>query len=266
VYYSRLLVVVSAGSQALLVAEILYTVLTPVLIFTSLTFGLYTFDRLADRHADAKSHPERSVFYDRYSILLWVAVVASLSFATLFALWTDVYVLAVLCISSLSVYLYTEGIGGYRIKDVFPVNTLWIGVTRGITIGLLFLTTTTAAIADVGIVAGYLTIKGSKRSEISNFKDINSDRSAGVDTLPTLLGVERAKRVIHGVTILELSYVGFVVWPQFSTTVAICLLFSSLLAGVVVFQLGRNEYENKIPSVVGKVEVLFAVVLLSLLQ
>jgi 4-hydroxybenzoate polyprenyltransferase len=93
-----------------------------------------------------------------------------------------------------------------RLKEVPVVNSLLVAVAWAlpvvlVPIGFADATVTPAA----GFLVLYFTFATFVSTEVSNVRDIESDRAAGVSTLPTALGLSRTRVALYGLSACTLA-------------------------------------------------------------
>jgi 4-hydroxybenzoate polyprenyltransferase len=213
----------SAASMALFFSILFFRVLSLAyfLVVFFLTYAVYGMDRLANLEEDRLSHPERTRFLERnrwpFAVSIVVAFLGSLLLAA-----TSSWVAALIPIAPIAAIFYSGNLSqkvfGTRrlclkqyfiIKDVciasgwaflLLVSSFYLGRPMGTGLWLFLIP---------------LLMKLFVMAVVYDFKDINSDRRAGVRTLPVVMGEDSSKLVLHilntvaTVLILLLIYFGF---------------------------------------------------------
>ena len=195
----------SAASMALFFSILFFGVLslTYFLVVFLLTYAVYGMDRLAGLEEDRLSHPERTSFLQRNRWSFAVSIVLAFSVSLLLAAasgWVAVLIpLApiVVIIYSGNLSLKVLGTRGLHLKQYFIIKNISIAS------GWAFLLPLTLFYLNRPMGTGQwlflipLLMKLFVMAVAYDFKDINSDRRAGVRTLPVVLGEDLSKLVLH---------------------------------------------------------------------
>jgi 4-hydroxybenzoate polyprenyltransferase len=205
VYHTGGVLALSAASMALLFSILLFEVpsLTYFLAVFLLTYTVYGMDRLAGLEEDRLSHPERTRFLQQNK---WsIAVSIALAFlGSLLLSAASGWAAALIPLAPITVVLYSGNLSqkllgnqGPNLKQYFMIKNLSIAA------GWAFLLPLTAVYLNRPMGIGQwlflipLLMKLFVMAVVYDFKDINSDRRAGVRTLPVVMGEDSSKLVLH---------------------------------------------------------------------
>jgi 4-hydroxybenzoate polyprenyltransferase len=212
----------SAASLALFFSILFFRVLslTYFLVVFFLTYAVYGMDRLASLEEDRLSHPERTYFLQPNRWPFVISVVLAFSGSLLLAAASG-WVAALIPLAPIAVIFYSGNLSqkvfGTRrpnLKQYFIIKDIAIAS------GWAFLLLVTSFYLDRPMGIGQwlflvpLLMKLFVMAVVYDFKDINSDRRAGVRTLPVVMGEGSSKLMLHTlnavatVIILLLVYFG----------------------------------------------------------
>jgi 4-hydroxybenzoate polyprenyltransferase len=216
------LLAMSAASMALFFSILFFRVLslTYFLIVFLLTYAVYGMDRLASLEEDRLSHPERTRFLQQNKWPFAVSTVLAF-FGSLLLAATSGWVVALIPIAPLAVMFYSGNLfqkvlrtRGPHLKQRFIIKNICIASGWAF---LLFVTSVYLGrpmSIGMGLFLIPLLMKLFVMAVAYDFKDISSDRNAGVRTLPVVMGEDGSKLVLHilnvvaTVLILLLIYLG----------------------------------------------------------
>lgn len=200
-----ILIALSASSMALFFSILFYSVLslTYFLLVFLLAYAIYGMDRLAGMEEDRFSHPERTLFLQRNKWLFTVSVVLAFLGSLLLAAASG-WVAMLILIAPIVVIFYSGnltqkvlGIRKLNLKQYFIIKDIAIAS------GWAFLLLVTSFYLGRPMMTGQrlflipLLMKLFVMAVVYDFKDINSDRRAGVQTLPVVMGEDYSKLVLH---------------------------------------------------------------------
>jgi len=213
----------SAASMALFFSILFFKVvsLTYFIVIFFLTYAVYGLDRLVNLREDRLSHPERTRFLERnrwpFAVSILTAFLGSLLLAA-----TSGWVVILIPIAPIATIFYSGNLsrkvlGTRRFcpKQYFIMKDVCIAS------GWAFLLLVTSFYVARPMGTGLwlflvpLFMKLFVMAVAYDFKDISSDRRAGVRTLPVVMGEDSSKLVLHAlntvatVLILLLIYFGF---------------------------------------------------------
>lgn len=177
------------------------------------TVGTYNLDKVTDREADAVTYAGRAAFVSArprlFAAVSALAVVAAVGLALsaggLAGLGLTVFPAAVTAAYSLPV---VPGPWFDRLKDVLVVNTAFVALAWAVPVA--FVPVAAAAtgrpgLAGATVAAAWFFLRAAISVEVHNVRDVDGDRAAGVDTLPTALGVPATQRVLLSLDALSLA-------------------------------------------------------------
>jgi 4-hydroxybenzoate polyprenyltransferase len=199
------LLALSAASMALFFSILFFGVLslTYFLVIFLLTYAVYGMDRLASLEEDRLSHPERTHFLQPNRWPFAISIVLAFSGSLLLAAASG-WVAALIPLAPIAVIFYSGNLSqkvfGTRrpnLKQYFIIKDIAIAS------GWAFLLLVTSFYLDRPMGIGQwlflvpLLMKLFVMAVVYDFKDINSDRRAGVRTLPVVMGEDSSKLVLH---------------------------------------------------------------------
>jgi len=200
-----ILIALSASSMALFFSILFYGVLslTYFLLVFLLTYAIYGMDRLASMEEDRLSHPERTLFLQRNKWPFTVSVVLAFLSSLLLAAASG-WVAMLIPIAPIAVIFYSGNLS-QKVLGIRKPNFKQYFIIKDIAIasGWAFLLLVTSFYLDRPMISGQwlflipLLMKLFVMAVVYDFKDINSDRRAGVQTLPVVIGEDYSKLVLH---------------------------------------------------------------------
>ena len=200
----------SAASMALFFSILFFRVLSPTyfLVVYLLTYAVYGMDRLVSLEEDRLSHPERTRFLQQNKWPFAVSTVLAFSGSLLLAA-TSGWVVALIPIAPLAVMFYSGSLfqkvfrtRGPHLKQRFIIKNICIAS------GWAFLLLVTSVYLGRPMSTGTwlflvpLLMKLFVMAVAYDFKDISSDKNAGVRTLPVVMGEDGSKLVLHTLNVV----------------------------------------------------------------
>lgn len=216
------LIALSAASMALFFSILLFRVLSYAyfLVIFLLTYAVYGMDRLANLEEDRLSHPERTRFLQQNRWTFALSIVLAFMSSLLLAVASG-WVAMLIPLAPIAVVFYSGtlsqkvlGTRSPHLKQYFIIKNVTIAS------GWAFLLLVTSIYLGRPMGTGQwlflipLLMKLFVMAVVYDFKDFNSDRKAGVRTLPVVIGEASSKLVLHvlnalaTVLILLLVYFG----------------------------------------------------------
>lgn len=242
------------------------------LVVGLVAYGVYVGDRVSDAKQEPEATAERAAFYRRNERLLSVTSAVAYGLAIAISTFGGPVALGLTLIPGVSWVIYAsdwtdfEGTSLNRLKSVFVLNSTIVAFAWGIAMVFLpvaFAGSGVSAIAVVLLV--YFFVDIFVNTEIPNVRDVEDDRKAGVDTFPTVLGVEKTRHalyILNGVLVLFL--IGVVVSTQLTAVIVGTLLIGRAVALFLNFFVGRIE-DYRVLEMAGELNhVLVAVLLFGL--
>jgi 4-hydroxybenzoate polyprenyltransferase len=219
------LLALSAASMALFFSILFFRVLslTYFLVVFLLTYAVYGMDRLASLEEDRLSHPERTRFLQPNRWLFAISIVLAFSGSLLLAVASG-WVATLIAIAPIAVIFYSGNLSQKVLGTRRPnLKQYFIIKDVAIASGWAFLLIVTSVYLGRPIGTGQwlflipLLMKLFVMAVLYDFKDINSDRRAGVRTLPVVMGEDSSKLVLHILntvaTVLILLFIYFGLLP-----------------------------------------------------
>ncbi|SDK26171.1 MULTISPECIES: hypothetical protein [Methanoculleus] len=159
--------------------------LTEFVAAAFIAYAAYAFDRGVENKEDEK----RGTLFKK--ALLLTAVFATIG---AFALYPN----PALVVPFLVAYLYTKGIGGYRLKGGKGVKNCIVALTWSLGI-LIFLGTISL---PVMLVCLFFFCKSFVNTVIYDVRDIDKDKMAGILTIPTVLSRTQVTALLLGLSLI----------------------------------------------------------------
>lgn len=176
-----------------------------IIIALLYVFSMHTLNRLTGIEEDRYNDPYRAVFYEQHMLLLAAMAIAAGGIGLLVAFALGPFAFLMLLIMSLmglsyNLFLIPERFSRFRIrriKDIPGSKTLLISMAWGVVVcafpaaasGSLNLSAAITAVWCTGIVF--------VRSAFFDIIDMQGDRIAGKETIPILLGADKALRFLR---------------------------------------------------------------------
>ncbi len=251
--YSSAYLALVATAEVVVVTELLSIRWTAAPVVAGLlTFAVYGSDRIAGLEADAESAPRRTAFVRRHADRLYVLVSLSYGVAVALAVLGGPVAFGLALLPG-AVWLFyaSEWVSSAetplpRLKDVLLLNSVLVAVAWSLVVVFLPVAFGGGRVTPgVGVVFVFFVLATFVNTEIPNVRDVESDRSAGVATLPVAFGVRRTRGVLYGVVALDAVLVGAAVAGGV-TSIAVATALASCLVvlSVVVRCLGRVDGES----------------------
>lgn len=246
--YSSVYLALLAVMEVFVVQEVLALSASPALVVVGLiTFSIYANDRLVDLDTDAVSNPRRTAFTRQYQDVLYVVAAVAYGTAVALSVLGGPVAFALALVPGVAWILYAISwtplvdLPVHRLKEVLVVNSAIVAGAWSVTIVFLPLAFAGVAITPaVWVLFLYLALGTFVCTEISNVRDIESDRRDGVATIPVAFGVRRTRHASYGVALFVAAMVGYAMQTGHLTTLTGIALLAGLgyLVGVVSL-LGR---------------------------
>ena len=272
--YSGAYLAAIAVAEVLLVMHILSLPLSPApLLGALITFAVYANDRRVDVDSDVISNPNRTAFVERHADTLYVIAAIAYGLGTALAALGGPLVFGLALLPGGVWLVYAVGwtpmriVPVARLKEIIVINSLLVSGAWSISVILVPIAYANAPLSPtVGVMFIYFVLATFVNTELANLHDVGSDIADGVSTLPTVLGVQTAKRVLTslvlvlGALVAGAGVAGVVTWPM-----ALALGLCPVGLFCIVALLGRVETALlAIASEFSRVPVLFALVLLGI--
>jgi 4-hydroxybenzoate polyprenyltransferase len=191
--------------MALFFSILFFRVLSPTyfLVVFLLTYAVYGMDRLVSLEEDQLSHPERTRFLQQNKWPFAVSTVLAF-FGSLLLAATSGWVVALIPIAPLAVMFYSGNLSQKVLRTRRPhLKQRFIIKNICIASGWAFLLLVTSFYLGRPMSTGTwlflvpLLMKLFVMAVAYDFKDISSDKNAGVRTLPVVMGEDGSKLVLH---------------------------------------------------------------------
>lgn len=203
---TNLYLAAGAGLLCYCASQLRYADLSPPHIIIALlyVFSMHTLNRLTGIEEDRYNDPYRAVFYEHNMLILAAMAITAGAAGLLVAFTLGLFPFLMLLVMSLlglayNLYLVPERfslIKIRRIKDIPGSKTILISAAWGIVVCAF----PAAASGSFNLSAGLTTIWCTGivfvRSAFFDIIDMQGDRIAGKETIPILLGAERALRFL----------------------------------------------------------------------
>lgn len=223
--YSSAYLAIIAMVEVLIVSYLLSLPPSPAPIVVGLiTFAVYANDRLVDLESDAASNPYRTAFVRRYQNVLYVFAAIAYGLAVALSVYGGPIAFGLVLIPAIVWVLYaiewvpSTNTSFQRLKDLLIVDSVIIAIAWSLAIVGLPLAFANAAVnPTVGIIFLYFVLATIVNTEIANVSDIQTDKEAGVATMPVVFGVRRTRQALYGVILLAVVTLGYAVFNGFLT-------------------------------------------------
>ena len=269
--YSSSYLVFIAMIEVLTVHVALSLPLNPAPVVVGLvTFSVYAGDRIADAESDAISNPERSAFAVRHRRPLSFLTAAAYGVAIAIAVSGGPLALAITLLPGAFWILYASDwlptLGAYfkRLKEILVVNSAIVALAWAIAVVTLPMAFAGAAVTPLAaVVFVYFFLDTFVNTEIPNVRDVEADEAIGVSTLPVVFGVHRTRRILYGLDLLLIAFVGW----AFRSGILTPVLTAAILAGLgyalgLAWFVGRTDTPGRL-AIAGEAKhlLVFALIL-----
>lgn len=219
------------------------------LIGALVTFAIYANDRLVDRAEDAQTRPARAAFVWQHRHALYVTGALAYGVGVALSALGGPLAFGLTLLPGVVWLLYAMewlrvGATGFeRLKELPVVSSILVSLAWSIPVVALPIAFAGAPLTPrAGVVFVYFVLTTFVSTEIANIRDIESDRASGIETLPTLLGVDWTRTVLYGVATLTLVLLGVGVTGGTIAPLTAAILSVGVLTLVAVLSLfGRLE-------------------------
>jgi 4-hydroxybenzoate polyprenyltransferase len=231
-----------SGLAVSAISFLLYGIpLHPMLLSAAflITFSIYTFNLVTDKQEDAVNFPERAHYFVTDSRSLGFITIGCYSAAILIGGLVTPVSIPVLCIPLALGLLYSIRISGVRLKSIFIGKNATVSLSWALEASLLpavFVVRTPAIL----LMFTFIFVKGFINTILFDVRDMQGDRKARVDTIPSILGMPLTRMLLLGLNSL------LVVWLIFAIQQATFLFFLPVFVFCLafgyfyIFYLARN--------------------------
>ncbi|QSG04873.1 UbiA family prenyltransferase [Halapricum desulfuricans] len=238
---------------ALKVFVVIFVLSLPVtlapLIGALVTFAVYANDRLVDLSDDTVLRPRRAAFVRRYRRILYVTAAMAYGIAVALSVLGGPLAFGltllpgVVWLSYAIEWIRVGGVGFERLKEVPFVSSVLVATAWSVPVVLLPIAFSDAQLTPAAVLLFvYFALTTLVSTEIANVRDVESDRASGVETVPTILGVERTRTVLYGFAALTVAVLGYGVSRSYLTLFEAAILSAGVLTLVAgISLLGRAE-------------------------
>ncbi len=203
---TNLYLAIGAGFLSYCASQLRFADVSPphILIALLYVFSMHTLNRLTGIEEDHYNDPYRAVFYEENMIGLAALAIAAGGAGLLVALILGLFPFLMLLIMSLlglsyNLYLVPERFSKIkirRIKDIPGSKTILISAAWGIVVAAFPAAATGPLNLSAGLTVVWCIGLVFVRSAFFDIIDMQGDRIAGKETIPILLGAERALRFL----------------------------------------------------------------------
>jgi len=261
----------SAASMALFFSILFFRVLstTYFLVVFLLTYAVYGMDRIGSLEEDRLSHPERTRFLQQNKWPFAVSIVLAFLGSLLLAA-TSGWVVALVPIAPLAVMIYSGNLPKKVFRSRRPsLRQCLIIKNICIASGWAFLLLVTSFYLGHPMSTGSwlflvpLLMKLFVMAVAYDFKDISSDKNAGVRTLPVVMGEIGSKLVLHLLnavaTVLILLFIYLGLLPFLGVVFVPAFVYQFLVISLV-----REKAPGWVYSIICDLEQFFWLVFLGI--
>lgn len=233
----------TAAASAILLRE----TATPLLLVMAYLFsyGAYMMNRSAELDQDITSHPERTAHLSARGRYLPVISGGCFLLGYAFALTVNTIIFVVLLVPLALSLLYSVGskrlvgvLGVSKLKDKLLVKNLAVSLGWSlipILVGLYYLRFE----AVLGIIALFIFLRGMVSTMFFDIRDAEGDREQGIKTVPVVYGPQTTYRIIAGLNIAGLFYLGSVV------AIGQLPVFALVLVALPLYSLGYTAFARR---------------------
>ncbi len=183
-----------------------------------ITFAVYANDRITDVDDDAVDKPEQSAFVRRHRDVLYVGAAVAYGIGVALSALGGPLALALTLLPGAFWVLYADdwlpALSEHvrRLKDVFLVNTVVVALAWAVSLTYLPVAFAGSSVTPASaLVFAYFFLRSFVDTELPNVRDRESDRAAGVRTLPVVLGVERTQFALYTVDLATAAVLAYAV-------------------------------------------------------
>ncbi|WP_157754381.1 UbiA family prenyltransferase [Halodesulfurarchaeum formicicum] len=207
-----------------------------------ITFAVYVTDRIADADDDELDKPQRVAFVRRHKQLLTVLGALAYGFAVTLSVFGGPLAFGVTMLPGAAWVLYASDFlpsihsGMGRLKDSVVINSGLVAFAWAVTLTFL-----PVAFADmgpfnpaVGIIFVYFFFRSYLDAELPNIRDVESDKAAGVSTLPVKYGVGWTRRAMYGIDLLTVGIIAIAVFGDLVPALGGLALLAGVAFSIVV--------------------------------
>jgi len=189
------------------------------------TLGVYGFNNVTDFHEDSINKPHSAVMSGRktcrqilnFSLLCKLFAVISAYFIS----WAALIVVSVIILGSF--FYSSKPIGGGRLKDMFLVKNVTIALLWAMLLLLPMLAWGVAVPFPYFIVVFFVFTHDFISSVLSDLKDVEGDRHAGIMTFPAVYGEKNTLMLLASVNMAGLAAI-FAGWLFLDLKIYLVLL------------------------------------------
>jgi 4-hydroxybenzoate polyprenyltransferase len=206
IYYLGLMIALSTSSMSTVFSVLFLSTISIPLFFCIFlaTYTFYAIDRVVGIEIDKVSHPDRSRFLNMYRtemyIIILLAIVGSISITVMVSIQLALLVALALPVA----LLYSGGLSrgsqmghAFGIKRVPFLKDVFIAGGWTFLLPFTFIFQNAPMKTEHWFFAVPLFLKLFVMAVIYDYKDIDSDMRSGVRTLPTIMGENRTKTILH---------------------------------------------------------------------
>lgn len=244
VYSSAYLSIITMIEVAMVMVLLSLPLSLAPLILGLVTFAVYANDRIADVDDDEIDKPAQAAFVRRHRDVLYVLASGSYGVAVALSVLGGPIAFALTLLPGAFWALYATDwipeLGGHvkRLKEVLIVNTAVVAVAWAISLTFLPLAFANGSVTPaVAVVFLYFFLRSFVDTEIPNVRDRQSDRAAGVRTLPVVFGIDRTQQALFGIDLLTVAIVAYAVVQGYLSLLLALALGVGLLYSIGVTSL-----------------------------
>jgi 4-hydroxybenzoate polyprenyltransferase len=199
-------------ASILFISFVLQGIFSTLLLIATffLALSVYSLNKVTDLEEDSVNLPDRARFVKKYRDYILFVTVESINIAVILAFFTNpsalIVILFVFCVS----VFYSVEAGKLRLKNMLLFKSITIAGTITLGAVLLPLVVHANVALIVLLVAYFIFLTAFIDTVLTDVRDIEGDRKAGVRTIPVALGRNKTRNL------LLLLNSTLVVWLVFS--------------------------------------------------
>jgi len=222
----------------------------PLIIACLMTWSMYTLNRTGDVKEDLVNRPDRAQLVHRHARVLRLLAIAcygaALGLSFVSGRWAFVVPSAILVLGFTYSFAWTpvsNGENRRRLKDITVVKNLVISAAVASTAVLLpVLYAADPLSSSVFALFVFFLLRVFVNTVVFDIRDTEGDRSAGVNTIPVVYGVEKTKALLYILNLAVALIVVLSVLLAVLPPLAYFLLPSSVYAHAYIVLIGDRRF------------------------
>jgi 4-hydroxybenzoate polyprenyltransferase len=213
------------------------------LISFLLTFSVYNLNKVTDKTEDFVNRPEIASKSTKYFLFPSLAAL-TVSFYLCFQI--GLKALFVLFSTFIIGFMYsvkmTESIP--RLKEIVGVKSLMVALSWGVTGSVLPACTQQVEGLKIILAFIYIFIQLLVNTVLCDVRDMDGDKTSGMDTIPLVLGLENTKRLLIGVNSLLIPWLIYCMINGLFMNYVPALLFGIIYGYIIIYTFSRSNSDK----------------------